>query len=214
MQTFRTVVILAAILALTAGLAAAQVLYGNLVGNVTDPNNAAIVKAAVSIENSATGYSSKAVTDERGAYEILNIPPGTYVVKIQAPGFSVFEAKDIAIVANNIARVDAPLRIGNITETVTVGAEIVALQTDKSDLHTDIASKQLTEIAIGGYRNFQSMMDLIPGTTPAQFQNASTDSPARALTNNINGTARNSNNTRIDGAASVFSWLPHHAYYI
>src|SRR5262249_4559347 len=96
----------------------------------------------------------------------------------------------------------------------TVGAEIVALQTDKSDLHTDIASKQLTEIAIGGYRNFQSMMDLIPGTTPAQIQNASTDSPARALTNNINGTARNSNNTRIDGAPSVSPWLRHHAYYI
>ena len=92
--------------------------------------------------------------------------------------------------------------------------KVVQLQTDKSDLHTDIATKQLTEIPVAGYRNFQSLLDLIPGTTPAQFQNASTDSPARALTANVNGTARNSNNTRIDGAASVFTWLPHHAYYI
>ena len=214
MHSFKTVALLTAILVFCAGLATGQVLYGNLVGNVTDPNNAAVVKAAVSIENKATAYTSKTTTDERGAYEILNIPPGTYDVKITAPGFATFEAKDIAIVANNIARVDAALRLGNITETVTVGAEIAALQTDKSDLHTDISTKELTQIAIGGYRNFQSMLDLIPGTTPGQFQNASTDSPARALTTNINGTARNSNNTRIDGAASVFSWLPHHAYYI
>jgi hypothetical protein len=120
------------------------------------------------------------VTDDRGSYDIVNIPPGTYDVKISAPGFSTFEAKEITIVANNIARVDAPLKVGNISETVTVGAEVAALQTDRSDLHADIATKQLTEIAIGGYRNFQSMMDFIPGTTPGQFQNASTDSPARA----------------------------------
>lgn len=67
---------------------------------------------------------------------------------------------------------------------------------------------------MGGYRNFQSLIDLVPGSTPSAFQNASTDSPARALTTNVNGTARNSNNTRIDGAASVFTWLPHHAYYV
>src|SRR5215831_9682454 len=117
MHTLRTVAVLAAVLALTAGLAAGQVLYGNLVGNVTDPNQAAIVKAVVAIDNRATGYSSKTTTDERGSYEILNIPPGTYDVKISAPGFAVFEAKEIGIVANNITRVDAPLRIGNITET-------------------------------------------------------------------------------------------------
>src|SRR5262249_17256853 len=143
-----------------------QVLYGNLVGNVTDPNQGAIVKAAVSIENRATGYASRTVTDDRGSYEFLNVPPGLYDVKISSPGFAAFEAKDINVVANNIARIDAALKVGSVTETVTVGAEVAALQTDKSDLHTDIASKELTQIAIGGYRNFQSMMDLIPGTTP------------------------------------------------
>src|SRR3954447_5911571 len=58
------------------------------------------------------------------------------------------------------------------------------------------------------------MLDFVPGTSPGQFQNASTDSPARALTTNVNGTARNSNNTRIDGASSVFTWLPHHSFYV
>ena len=120
----------------------------------------------------------------------------------------------VTIAANNIARVDAPLKVGNVSEVITVGAEVVALQTDRSDLHTDISSEQLTRISVGGYRNFQSLIDLVPGAMPSAFQNASTDSPARALTTNINGTARNSNNTRIDGAASVNVWLPHHVGYV
>ena len=153
-------------------------------------------------------------TDDRGGYEIRNIPPGIYDIKVSATGFSTFEAKDISLQANNIARVDAPLKVGSLSEVVTVGAEIVQLQTDKTDIHTDISSAQLTQVTVGGYRNFQSMMDLMPGVMPSTFQNASTDSPARALTTNVNGTSRNSNNTRIDGAANVFTWLPHHAFYV
>jgi hypothetical protein len=203
-----------AIALLFSGLTIGQVLYGNLVGNVTDPQLASIVGATVAIKNTQTGWSTETKTDGRGSYEIQNIPPGMYDVRIVASGFSAFEAKDIAIQANNIARIDAPLKVGAVNEVVTVGAEVVALQTDKSDLHTDIESRALTQLSVAGYRNYQSLLDLVPGTTPGQFQNASTDSPARALTTNVNGTARNSNNTRIDGAASVFTWLPHHSFYV
>lgn len=202
------------LLLLSGAPAFAQLLYGNLVGNVTDPQQATVVGAVVTVKNNATGFSTETKTDDRGAYEIQNMPPGVYDIKITASGFSTFEAKDITIQANNIARVDARLKVGNVTEVITVGAEVALLQSDKSDLHTDIASDQLTRVTVGGYRNFQSLLDLIPGVMPSAFQNASTDSPARALTTNVNGTARNSNNTRIDGAANVFTWLPHHAFYI
>ena len=47
-----------------------------------------------------------------------------------------------------------------------------------------------------------------------RLQNAQTDTPGRALTTNVNGTTRNNNITRIDGAASINVWLPHHAGYI
>ncbi len=203
-----------AVLLVAAAPLAAQILYGNLVGNVTDPQQAAVVGATVSIRSNATGYSMETLTGDRGAYELRNIPPGVYDIKITARGFTTFEARSITIQANNIARVDAPLTVGAVTEVVTVSADMARLQTDKSDLHADISSEQLTQVAVAGYRNFQSLIDLIPGSTPGAFQNASTDTPARALTTNINGTARNSNNTRIDGAANVFTWLPHHAYYI
>ncbi len=210
----RNIAIALTIVCLLGGLALGQILYGNLVGNVTDPQQAAVVGASVSIKSKATGYSTETKTNERGAYEIGNVPPGVYDIRITTPGFVSFEANEMTIAANNIARVDAPLKIGNVNETITVGAEVAALQTDRSDLHTDVSSAQLSRIAIGGYRNFQSLIDLVPGAMPSAFQNASTDTPARALTTNVNGTARNSNNTRIDGAASVMTWLPHHALYI
>ena len=207
------VVVLAAAASTSPSLLA-QILYGTAVGNITDPQQGAVVGATVLLSSRATGYSVEQKSDDRGAYDFRNVPPGVYDIKITASGFAPFEVRDLTITANNITRLDATLKVGTVAETITVGAEIAQLQTDRSSIQTDVTSKELTNIALSGYRNFQTVMNFIPGTTPAAFQNASTDTPARALTTNVNGTARNSNNTRIDGAASVFTWLPHHAYYI
>src|SRR6266536_224710 len=146
-----TIVLVA--LSLSSSAALSQILYSNLVGNVTDPQQAAVVGATVSIKNNATGYSVSATTDDRGAYEIRNIPPGVYLIKVTASGFATFEAQEITLQANNIARVDAPLKVGNVSEVITVGAEVVRLHTDKSDIHADISSEQLTQVTVGGYRN-------------------------------------------------------------
>jgi hypothetical protein len=78
----------------------------------------------------------------------------------------------------------------------------------------DITSRQIANLPLTGYRNYQSLIDLVPGATPSRFQNAHIDSPQRSLTTNINRTSRNSNNTRIDGATSVFPYLPHHTRYV
>ena len=80
----RAIVSVLAALCLLSMAALGQILYGNLVGNVTDPQQAAVVNAAVSIKNIATGYSASVVTDDRGAYEIRNIPPGVYEIKVTA----------------------------------------------------------------------------------------------------------------------------------
>src|SRR5438132_8225240 len=100
-----------ALLCLFAGVAVGQVLDGTLVGTVIDPQQAAIVGATVSIKNNATGYAVDTKTNDRGGYEIPNIPPGVYDIKITMSGFATFEAKDIAVQANNIERVDAPLKV-------------------------------------------------------------------------------------------------------
>jgi len=69
-------------------------------------------------------------------------------------------------------------------------------------------------LPLSAYRNFQNLVNLVPGATPANFQNSVGSTPARSLTTNINGTARNSNNARVDGATNVYIWLPHHMAYV
>ena len=135
-------------------------------------------------------------------------------MKVTSTGFSTFEAKDIAIAANNIVRVDAALKSATYRSHHRRRRSRAAADRQVGSPHRHRDAKKLTQIPIAGYRNFQSLMDFVPGAMPANFQNASTDSPARALTTNVNGASRNSNNTRIDGAASVMTWLPHHSFYV
>src|SRR5262249_1984174 len=161
-----------------------------------------------------TGFTRDTRTDERGFYEFSSIQAGTYSVKVAAPGFSAFEANNISVSVNSVSRVDAQLKVGAVSETISVGAGLAALQTDKTDVNKEISTREITNLPISGYRNYQSLLDLVPGAMPSRFQNATTDTPNRSLTTNINGTARNSNNTRIDGATSVMTWLPHHSLYV
>ena len=106
------------------------------------------------------------------------------------------------------------LEVGALTETITVQSERTLLQTDTGDLHTIIESEEISALPMGNYRNYETLLNLVPGTTPGRLQNAITDTPARSLSNNVNGTNRNSNNTKLDGATNIFVWLPHHAAYI
>jgi Carboxypeptidase regulatory-like domain len=198
-----------------AGPAAhAQVLYGSVVGTVTDQSQALIPGATVTLTSKDTGLSREATTDQGGRYSFGNVPPGNYDLKVVAKGFRTSAVNAVDVSPNTVGRVDLRLEVGQLTEQVTVQASTVELQTDKSDTHSEIVSKEITSLPLSGYRNYQSLINLVPGATPAGFQNSITDTPGRALTTNINGGNRNTNITRIDGAASVNVWLPHHVGYV
>ncbi len=69
-------------------MAVAQVLYGSLTGTVTDPTGAAIPNAAVEVVNTGTALAKRINTDERGAFLLSDLPPGTYNLTVSAPSFS------------------------------------------------------------------------------------------------------------------------------
>ena len=97
---------------------------------------------------------------------------------------------------------------------MTVTTEAAVLKTDKQDVSTELKPADVVNLPLNQYRNYQYLMNLVPGATPPEFQNAQTDTPGRSLSVNVNGTNRNNNVTRIDGAASINVWLPHHAGYV
>lgn len=207
-------VVLAAAVWLLPAPVAAQALYGSVTGMVADDSGASVPGATVTATNTGTGLEVTAISDETGTYTIRNLQPGTYNLKASLQGFKEYVQTGVPVDANNIVRVNATLEVGALTESVTVTSEAALLKTDKADVSVDLKPAEVLNLPLNQYRNYQTLMTLVPGATPPVFQNAQTDTPGRALSTNVNGTNRNNNVTRIDGAASINVWLPHHAGYI
>jgi hypothetical protein len=194
--------------------AAAQVLYGTILGTVEDASGAVVPNTKVTVTEKATGLTREATTDVSGNYSVPSIPLGTYTLKVTANGFKTLTRDNVVVTANNTVRIDAKLEIGAVSDQVTVEASAVQLQTDRSETKSEINAKTVQELPLNQYRNYQALLNLVPGTTPASFQNSSTDTPGRALRTFVNGTATNNNVTRLDGATNVNIWLPHHVAYV
>ncbi|HWR49538.1 MAG TPA: TonB-dependent receptor [Bryobacteraceae bacterium] len=209
-----TVITVAAILGLVAPHAGAQVLYGTLVGTVTDPTGSAIVGAEITVTNEGTAQVRSIRTGADGAYTVANLLGGRYRLEVKAGGFKSVRRTSIDVVVNSIRREDLRLDIGEMTETVTVEGSTAALQTEKADVSSELGVPAVKNLPIGGYRNYQSLVNLVPGATPAGFQNAAITRPGRSLTTNVNGTNRNNNVTKLDGALNMSVWLPHHLAYV
>src|SRR5205085_9580142 len=157
-------------------------------------SGAVITGAVVTMTSKETGAARETRSDSDGRYTFANLAAGGYDLKVTAPGFRAFTQTGVQISINTVSRVDVRMELGALGEQVTVEANAVALQTDKSDVRSEVTSHAVANLPLAAYRNFQNLIDLVPGATPANFQNSVGSTPARALTTNINGTARNSNN--------------------
>src|SRR5262245_6344081 len=206
------------VLTLTLGAptlpAAAQVLYGSIVGNVTDETHGALPGATVAITNSATGASRETVSDSTGSYSFTAVLPGTYQVTVKVDGFRTFTRKDVTVTLNTIARVDVALQVGQLSESVTVVSERPLLQTDRAEVRSELKSTELVNLPVSINRNYQYLFRVLPGFTPPAEAHSVPSNPSRALVFNVNGASRSSNNIRIDGVSTTNIWLPHVAAYV
>src|SRR5437868_2132127 len=93
-QQFKQIACAIFVIALIAGLSAqparAQVLFGSVVGNVTDATGAAVPGANVKITETTTNDSRIVTSNENGGYTVSTVPPGTYQVEITKTGFRGF----------------------------------------------------------------------------------------------------------------------------
>ncbi len=192
----------------------AQVLYGSLTGTVTDQSKGVVASAVVTIANLSTGLTRSTTTDAAGYFAIQNLPQGSYDVSTSAPGFKPLTQKSVDVRINNVTRLEMTLDVGAVTDSVTVEGSAVQLQTAKTDVNVNLDAKAIGDLPLAGYRNYQSLINLVPGATPARFQNAVIDTPGRSLTTNVNGAERAANNTRVDGSANVLVTMPHHTVYV
>ncbi|HEY7502176.1 MAG TPA: TonB-dependent receptor [Vicinamibacterales bacterium] len=199
---------------LAAAPALAQVLYGSIVGTVKDAQGATVPGATVTIVNKDTNLKMETVTNTDGQYSFASVLPGPYDVKITLQGFREGVRSNVPVSVGQISRIDMAMEVGTVSETVTVASEAQLLQTDKVAVNTELKSSEITAIPLNRFRNYQALINLVPGTTPMAFGNAETDTPARSLATNVNGQANTNNSTRTDGATNLNIWLPNHNMYI
>ena len=194
--------------------AAAQVLYGSIVGNVTDETRGAVPGATVTITSNETGVSREVVSDSTGGYRFPAVQPGKYTVSVKVDGFRTFTRQDVAVTLNSVARVDVALQVGQLSESVTVSADRPILQTDRAEVRSELKAAELVNLPVSINRNYQYLFRVLPGFTPPAEAHSVPSNPSRALVFNVNGASRSSNNIRIDGVSTTNIWLPHVAAYV
>ena len=176
-----------------------QAVTGTLLGTVTDTSGAAVTGAKVSATVAATGAVHDSVTNESGNYSFPDLQPGTYAVSAEATGFKRVTQQNIGLLSNSSVRVDLTLTPGNVSETVTVTTAPPLLQTDRADISTKIDAANVVQLPLTTGRNFQSLLNLVPGTSPATFQHSQFFNAQNSLQTQANGMPRVSNLYQIEG---------------
>jgi hypothetical protein len=208
------ILIVALCMLMGAPQAQAQSLYGSILGTVTDASGASVPGATVKVVRVETNQARQATTSETGAYNFPTLLSGTYTVTVAQQGFETFIQKEVAVTVNNAARVDASLKVGSMAESVQVSAQAVSLQTDKGEVRTEIATKDLDEVPVPVNRSYQNLLVTVPGVSPPSSSGSLASNPTRGQQFSVNGTTNGSNSTRIEGANAINSWMSHLSGYV
>src|SRR6267142_1768660 len=111
-----------AIVCLWLGAIPALAQNASLVGTVRDSQQAIIPGAKVTLQNTDTGVELTTISDELGNYEFPTVRPGNYSVKVELRGFQTFVQAPVVLAVSQRSRVDAVLRVGEISTIVSVAA--------------------------------------------------------------------------------------------
>jgi len=197
MRFVRTWLLAAVALFAVASIAAAQITRGSISGVVRDPAGLVVPGVTVTVTNTDTNTNQSVVTDAEGFYRVAALEPGRYTVKAELQSFATVEAKDIVVPPSTEVRVPVELRVGNVTETVAVTANTLAVALNKTSptIGMTISAKQVVELPLPGGRNINNLILTAPNVSMAGFT-----SNAGQGTYIVNGQRSRNNNYMIDGS--------------
>jgi hypothetical protein len=154
---------------LAAALAAvslhAQSSRGTITGTITDGQGARVANVDVTALHVGTNIPYKGVSSEDGTYTIPSLPVGAYNISARATGFKQFERSGVTLEVAQTLRVDIGLELGAMTETVTITADVLRVQTEQSTLGTVVERKRVEELPLNG-RHVFNLVKLVAGVRP------------------------------------------------
>ncbi len=181
----------------------AQTISSSVKGTLLDPSSAGVPNATCTLTNQATGATVQATSDASGAFTFPIVQAGTYTLTVRATGFKLLETKNIAVSASEVRALgNLGLQIGEVQETVSVTAEMAAIQTSSAERAGLITDQQITHIATKG-RDFFGLLMMVPGVVDNMSQRRETTSPDSIRGTFINGSRENQKNLAIDGVTDL-----------
>jgi len=184
-----------------AGIRAFAQANSELTGIVTDSTGAVVSGAQVTLTDQATGVSGVKESGATGLYDFTGLNPGNYTLKVVSKGFKTYVQTDIVVNVSQTTRNDVKLAVGEETQTVTVEADALTVQTDSNVVSSLISSEQISEIATEN-RNFVSLAALGMGVSSALPSSNTPSSVAASFTISVDGLRQSHNIWLIDGGES------------
>ncbi|HEY1257428.1 MAG TPA: carboxypeptidase-like regulatory domain-containing protein [Terracidiphilus sp.] len=172
-----------------------------ITGIVTDQTGAVVAGADITVFDPTTGFTRATVTGPTGLYDIAGLNPGNYNLTVIAKGFEKFVQTGIVVNVSGTFRVDAKLTLGAETQTVSVVADALAVQTDSNVVSTLINSEEISEIATEN-RNFAGLAALGLGVSSGLPDANTPGAVGSSFTISINGLRQSHNIWLIDGGES------------
>src|SRR4051794_829883 len=132
----------------------AAALYGGpvgaVVGYVRDPSGGSVAGAAVALRNSATGEQRSLVSGARGEFEFLLLAPGNWTLTAKSPQFEMAQVSGVAVLVDQVTRVDILLKLGDLHEVTTVSAPELGIDPDKSTPGVVIDNLRISRLPLNG----------------------------------------------------------------
>ncbi|OLC45895.1 MAG: hypothetical protein AUH43_15095 [Acidobacteria bacterium 13_1_40CM_65_14] len=147
--------------------AAAQIQTGTITGVVTDEQNAVLPGVSVTLASEALIRPQTAVSNERGVFSFIALPPGIYGVKFELQGFAPIERSDIPVRISVVTTVDQTMKVASVTESVIVTGESPAVDVKSTSKGTNFDSELLKNIPQA--REIWSTVEQVPGATMSKF---------------------------------------------
>jgi Carboxypeptidase regulatory-like domain/TonB dependent receptor len=206
LERFQSAVIMCLALVAVAVLpsaVAAQESRGTLQGRVVDSSGGAVPGATVEVLNTATGVVTPTTTNEQGSYRMPFLNPGTYRVTVSLSGFGRFISDNIELHVADVLTVDATLKVGALSDEVTVTATAATVDRTTAELGQVVDARRIAELPIREGSPVELVI-LAPGVTVV------TDLRSRkaAFNNGLSqfstdGVGEKKNDFTIDGVSNV-----------
>jgi hypothetical protein len=168
-------------------------------GTITDPSGAVVPDAKVTLTNIDTGVSTIAQSNAEGLFRFPSLAPGRYKLTVSLQGFATITQENINLLAEEIRTIPLALKTGSSSDTITITAEVNAIQLAEAKIGSDISEREIRDLPLPG-RNVVSVLSQTPGVTG--IGNASTNANDTDIFSLVNNPQNSANGQR--GEANAF----------